>query len=245
MVNGLMTASMGMQHAINKQDVLSNNLANVSSSGFKMSKLLTSTGVNVSRNDENLLVQREKQIIDDVVIDYSPGPMIETQNPFDLALQNKGFMEVQSGNEVLYTRSGHFAKSSDGFLVTLNGDKVLSDLGGEIPLDGQKFSVLEDGSVFVDGTRLGNIAVRDFAKTESIQNAGNGLFRNTDPLGNPPQNVDVIKVAQGYLEGSNVNAVDSMVQMISVFRQYEAGQKVVAAIDETLGKAVNEVGRVG
>jgi len=245
MVNGLATASMGMRHAINKQDVLSNNLANVQSSGFKLAKLVTSTEVDIRPNDEGLLVQREEQIVDDVFLDFSPGPLIETQNPFDVSLRGAGFLEVQSGQEVVYTRSGHFAKSEEGFLVTLSGDRVLSDLGSEIALDGEKMTISEDGGVFVDGLKVAQLGLKNFAQTQSLQSMGQGYFRNSDPVNNPAQAAESVRVAQGYLEGSNVNSVDSMVQMIAVFRNYEAGQKVIAAIDDTLGKAVNEIGRVG
>lgn len=244
MVNGLTTSSMSMQHLMKKQDVASHNLANAQSTGFKLSKLVTKTEVVVQPNDEFKLHQDERQILDEVIVDFTQGPLIETQNNFDVAFKTEGFFEIGMGEETVYARKGAFSISEDGILVTLNGHPVLSEAGGEISIQGDKVRIASDGGVYVDGTKVADIAIRSFPNNGQLGLMGTGYYRNLDPENNAPERPDNIQLAQGYLEGSNVNVIDSMVQMIATMRQYEANQKMVNAIDESIGKAVNEVGRV-
>jgi len=98
--------------------------------------------------------------------------------------------------------------------------------------------------VNVDGKRVGKLGIVDFADTKKLRYGQDGCFGNPDPQGNPPVASANSGIKSGFLEGSNADPINTMVNMIADYRNYEAAQKVVHAVDETLGKAVNEVGRV-
>ncbi len=244
MVNGLYTSSASMMHLQKKQDINSNNLANANSTGFKLSKLITKTEIDIGRNAEQLLHQDEDQNLDEVMVNFDQGPLVQTDNPMDIALSGDGFFAVQVGEDVRYTRNGSFKVNPEGELVTLSGNHVLLDNGDIIRIEGGKLTVASDGGVFVDGDKIGDISLVNFSAKEFLIPQGGALYENVNPAINRGAQSASTIVRQGYLEGSNVNSVSSMVDMISHFRNYEASQKALHAIDETLQKAVNEVGKV-
>ncbi len=250
MVTGLYTAARGMMNILAKQDVIANNLANSHTNAFKLSQLAVETKAGAARNDENELVPSEKQTATQVYTDFSQGPMIGTQSQFDFALQGKGFFTVQGPTGPLYTRNGAFALNSKQQLVTLTGNPVLDDRMRPIEvrddgLPNHSFQVREDGAVFVDSTPVGRLNIVAFNQPNQLQAEGNSYYTNPDPKTNPPLAPQNTQVAQGFLEGSNVDPISAMVSMIVNTRSYEADEKAVQSINETLGQAVNDVGKVG
>jgi flagellar basal-body rod protein FlgF len=244
MVNGLYTASRGMTNILAKQDINTQNLANTNTSGFKLARLANTTEVTIGRNEDGLLTQREYQSISESVTSFTQGPMVRTANNFDLALSGKGFFTIQGEDGPRYTRNGSFTVNSMGELVTLSGKKVLDDQGVAVNMKGDDAQFMEDGGIFVDGKRTAGLAIVDFDNTKLLRYGEDGLFNNSDPVANPAHLPEEIGVRQGFLEGSNVDPISSMVNMMAEFRNYEADQKALKAIDETLAKAVNEVGKV-
>jgi len=233
-----------MMHLQKKQDVISNNLANGNTTGFKMAHLLSQTEITIGRNAEYLLHQDEEQNLDEVYISHEKGPIVQTDNPLDFAIQNEGFFTIQTDEGIRYTRNGSFSLDSEGMLVTLNGDYVLMDNGDKIDPNVDKLTIMNDGGIFLQGTKIGNLGIVEFEKKEFLIPRGANLFENINEIENQPQEVEGLQVKKGFLEGSNVNTVAQMVEMISKFRNYEASQKTLHAIDDTLSKAVNEVGKV-
>jgi flagellar basal-body rod protein FlgG len=134
--------------------------------------------------------------------------------------------------------------NSYGELVTLSGNRILDDLGMPVNMKGEKTQFMEDGSVFVDGKKTCTLGIVEFADTKALRYGADGLYGNNEPKINAPFKPPAISVRQGFLEGSNVDPISTMVSMMGEFRNYEADQRALKAIDETLGKAVNEVGRV-
>lgn len=244
MVNGLYTASRGMSNILAKQDVNTENLSNTNTTGFKLSRLVNRTEVTIGRNDENHLVQSEKQETSDVYTSFTQGPLVNTGNRLDLSLSSSGFFTVEGDDGPTYTRGGSMAINSYGELVTLNGRRILDEGGAPIKLEGDSVQFMDDGSVFVDGNKAGKLGVVDFPDTHQLKNGPDGTYVNIDPDGNAPKAPEAIGVKQGFLEGSNVDPISTMVTMLAEFRNYEADQKALHAVDETLGKAVNDVGRV-
>jgi flagellar basal-body rod protein FlgF len=243
MVNGLYTASRSMRILQNRMDVLSHNLANTNSTGFKESMLVSRAEVTIGLNAERLLHQDEDQYVDDQHIVFSQGPLVGTDDPFDLAIQGDGFFEVDTPDGVRYTRNGAFTRNYSGELVTLNGHNVLDSSGSPIVLDGDDFVVSRGGIISVDNQQIAQLALVNFEDKSTLVKEGSGYFQNTNPENRPTDNDDLL-VQQGMLEGSNVNSVDSMVHMIRINRMYDSNQKVIHAIDETLDKAVNQVSRI-
>lgn len=245
MVNGLYTASRAMTNILAKQDIHAQNIANASTNGFKMARLVNSSEVIVGRNDEGELRQKENQQVSEITTSFTQGPMVNTGNGFDLALTTPGFFMVEAEDGVRYTRNGGFSLNSYGELVTLSGKRVLDDSGQPLVMkDGGDVRFMDDGSVYVNGQKSGKLGIVDFADTKKLRYGQDGCFGNSDPQGNPPIAPANPGVKSGFLEGSNADPINIMVNMIADYRNYEAASKAMHAVDETLGKAVNEVGKV-
>jgi flagellar basal-body rod protein FlgG len=226
-------------------DNTAHNLANANTTGFKKSLMASIAQVDIKRNEELKLHQDEEHQMSENYIDYSQGNFVITENPFDLALQSSGFFEVETENGVRYTRNGSFTRNGMGDLVTLQGYKVLSEEGLPINLDeSHDFFVSASGKVYADGKEVAKLSIVDFAdKRADLGREGHNLFYSKN--GAEPERAINATVKQGFLETSNVSVIDSMVEMIRFQRNYEANQKAVQSADETLTKAVNDVGRVG
>ena len=245
MVNGLYTATRGMTNILAKQDAHAQNLANATSTGFKLSRVVNEAQVQVGRNDLNQLHQDEDQRISGRYTSFAQGPLIKTGNDLDFALTSSGFFMIESENGPRSTRNGSFSRNTSGELVTLTGRRVLDDGGNPVQLRGEgSVQIMEDGSLFKDGRLAARLAVVDFADNNLLIPGADALFTNTRPDGNPAVPAAQVGIKQGFVEGSNVDPVSTMVNMIAEFRNYEADQRAVQAIDSTLGKAVNDVGRV-
>ena len=246
MVNGLYTARNGMILMQEMVDNTTHNLANANTTGFKKSLMASMAQVDIRRNDEFKLHQDEDHQMSENYVDYEQGSLVGTDNKFDLALEGEGFFTVQTENGVRYTRNGSFTRNGMGELVTLQGNQVLDAGGTPIELgEATEFDVSASGVVYADGRQVGQLALVDFAdKRTMLSREGYNVFKTTSEQVKPEAAQD-IRVAQGYKEASNVNIVDAMVEMIRFQRNYELDQKAVQSCDETLQKAVNEVGRVG
>lgn len=177
-----------------------------------------------------------------VVTDFTQGEIIETGGTYDLALNQPGFFKVmdEDGN-TYYTRDGSFTVVEDQ-LVTSSGE-IVQGLDGPIYIEGDIVSILENGQVLVDGNIAGTLDIVDLENREFLRKIGDNLYsmaEGVEPVEIPYEG----KVLQGYLEGSNINAIDEMVEMISLLREFETGQKLIRMQDEMLEKAVNEIGRI-
>lgn len=183
-----------------------------------------------------------------IATDYSPGNLVETGGKFDLALNGPGFFKIQ-GDEgaTYYTRDGSFVINGEGYLSTLDGREVLGT-GGPISIDGEDFYVSEDGRVIVDGVESGTLDIADIENKEFLRKVGDNLYRMAVDINGeeiPPEEIPFEgEVLQGFLEESNVNAIREMVEMITLLREFEAGQKAIRTQDEMMDKASNEIGRV-
>ena len=179
-----------------------------------------------------------------------------TDNAFDVALDGEGFfaIEFRSKNgetSVKYTRDGAFTIDRNGYLMTKDGDYVLNANGARNGAGGQanyvrvdpnqEVTIDTDGSVFQNNQRVGQIGVVDFEDYNYLEKYGENLY---DVAPGGQRRESNAKIEQGCLEMSNVNVVSEMVDMITITRAYEANQKIVTTIDETLDKAVNTVGQV-
>lgn len=242
MVNGLYTASEGMKNMLNKTEVVSHNLANANTTGFKKSILLAETEITVKRNDEWKLHQDENSKIEGNHINWEHGPLIQSGDPFDFAIEGEGFFKVETPDGERYTRNGTFTRNTLGELVTLNGNPVLDEGGGHIRIEGSAIQVANDGSIYVDNKAVAKLGIAEFKDKSGLQRASGSLFIANDP--STPENAKQARIKQGYLEGANVSAVDAMVELIRYNRNYEADSKALQSCDSTLEKAVNEIGRV-
>lgn len=226
-----------------KQDQIANNLANVNTTGYKGSGLFVKTYQKYLANDQKQPFAVNEMKADEVYVDYSEGPMRSTKLPFDLFIKGSGFFTVMTDNGVQYTRNGNFSLSPEGFLVTSDGSKVMGTEGyirveNDIPV-----TISDTGEVIQGSESKGELRITDFKKPYKMSRDGESRFR---PIF--PDSIEIespgYAIRQGYLEGSNVDIIKNMVQMISAYRNFEADQKALTAQDETLDKAVNQVARV-
>ncbi|TWI72392.1 flagellar basal-body rod protein FlgG [Desulfobotulus alkaliphilus] len=202
----------------------SNHLANADTPGFKKD-----------------IVSFDKAFRAQLHTDLTQGPVRMTGNDLDFALEDEGFFVIETSRGPRYTRNGNFTVNADGFLVTQQGEAVLS---GGAPLgvaDGRVFADAQ-GNIFVDEALVGALDVVTFQNLEGLEKEGRTLFRykGDDDDALPPPN---IRVKQGALEMANVEVVEEMSHMISIHRMYEIQQKMMMTIDEIDTKAITELGR--
>jgi flagellar basal-body rod protein FlgF len=240
---GLFTAASGMLADQLRQDVIANNLANATTPGYKGDRA-------VGEAFNSLLLSKVGggtigslglgSRIAGVVTDSTQGSLRNTQNTYDLGIAGDGFFAVQAKGGVRYTRDGAFTLNQQGQLVTANAEPVLGTNGQPIAIGtaGGKPTIDAQGNVIVGGRTVGTLQVA-VLDPKSLQKQGSDLYTGT-----VQQNAQRGAVQQGYLEQSNVNSVREMVDLISTMRSFESSQKTVQALDETLGKAVNDVGKV-
>lgn len=182
--------------------------------------------------------------VDEVFTNFAQGQLQNTGNPLDLALEGKGFMCIETPEGERYTRNGEFTRNSEGYLVTKEGNMVLGEKG-TIQINGQNSSINEKGEVLVDGALVDKLKLVDFKDYELLRKEGDGLIKVADEIDVQENQIETKSILrQGYIEGSNVNSVREMVDMITMLRSFEANQKLMKAHDEMLGKSVNELGRI-
>lgn len=278
MERGLYISATGMTAQQWRMDAVSNNLANADLNGFKRDEA-------VHKAFPQLLIRR---MADDGVYSfpfgsadtspivgklgmgveqneyytiYTQGTMKETSNPFDLALEDKGFFTISTPQGERYTRNGSFILGKEGFLLTKEGLPVLGEKG-PIQIKANNFTIDERGRIFQNAALAGDperlvsmeenqwesielvdsLKIVQFDRPRYLQKQGASLYRET-PESGEARVLDISArpgVRQGFVEGSNVNPVTEMVQMIEVNRAYENNQKMIQTHDQLMGKLINE-----
>jgi flagellar basal-body rod protein FlgG len=259
MVKGLYTAYTGMINEQNRMDVLSNNLANVTTVGFKKEgttsqafdevltrKIKDSTvGYNLA---QRVGTESRGVKIGENYIDWSQGSFRITEQKYDLAIGGDGFFPVEFTNKngetsVLYTRAGEFELNAQGYMVTHDGDYLLDANSRKINLDPLRDTTIDQqGNIYQDGTLITTLQLVDFSDYNYLERYGEVYF--TPVEGATVTKALDTKIYQGYLEMANVSSVSEMVNLISISRQYESNQKIIQTIDNTLDVAVNQIGKL-
>jgi flagellar basal-body rod protein FlgF/flagellar basal-body rod protein FlgG len=208
-------------------DLVANNLANVSTPGYRAqhdsfrSLMATSSarslsGLNQAVNDYSVLGNSQ--------LDLSQGSLERTGNDLDLAIQGAGFFSVQTAGGPRFTRDGNFHVSPKGQLVTSEGDLVLGSDGHPIPIVGAPVSVSQDGTLSANGALAGQLKIVDFPPGTALENVGKNYYSAPDKTAVPAAHASV---QQGMLESSNVNAVASSIELITVQRYAELMQRAL------------------
>ncbi len=244
MIKGVYTSASGMQYLQLKQEIIANNLANISTTGFKKEGAFRRT----LRDSEKIINMNANDFVnfdevDVVKTDFAQGKFIVTKNWMDSAIEGSGFFTVETLNGVRYTRNGNFVLDGGNNLVTTNGYRVLGQDGLPIQIpDGEVF-IGDDGAITVDGNIVNTLMITDFPQPYNLLKMGDGLFHAPQANGFTP-NTDTFRIRQGVLEGSNANPIEEMVKMISTIRDFETNQKAILSQDQTLDRAVNDIGRM-
>ena len=243
MIYGMKVAAQSMDIELTRQQVITNNLANINTTAFKRQDIFTEVLEKKlkSKDEERPFLETNKVLLSSY-IDFKRGSLKQTDNPLDLALATDGFFVINTPKGLRFTRRGDFSLNEYGEIVDFNGNQLMGRKG-PINIVGKKFHITEDGEVYVDGKYVDQILVVDFSDRENtLISHENGYFEAKD-LSTQIWTKDV-KIMQGFLETSNVNPINEMVKLIDLYRTFEINQKVITTIDTTLDKAVNQVGRV-
>lgn len=261
MLKGLYTAYTGMVNQQKRLDTMTNNLANVNTVGYKKEgatsqafsdvlayriKDVTTPGYSDRIGNMNLGVK-----VGENYTDWTQGSFRQTENTYDLALSGNGFFNIEftdkSGNTMtMYTRDGGFTVNKDGYLVNDNGDYVLGTTEGgaqkRIRLDPTKETTVDElGGMYQDNTLVATLMITDFEDYNYLSKYGENYYQAIEGAELTESDAQVYS---GYLEQSNVETVQEMVNMISIQRNYEANQKVITTYDKSLDITVNQIGKV-
>lgn len=245
MIRGLYIAATGMLAESARQDVIANNLANVTTNGFKRDEttsetfgdlLVSSMGTPGIPAVGPLNLGTEVGKI--VTIDRQ-GALRATSNSLDVALAGDGWMTVETQGGRRYTRDGQLQVDQNGRLLSGDGSTLLGTNGKPITIDQKAgaVSIAQDGTVTQDGTEKGQIRIVSLDPA-GLRKEGSNLVDGTE------KGAGTATLRQGYLEASNVNTVTEMVELIEVMRAFEANQKAALAHSDTLQEAVTKVGAV-
>ena len=259
MNRALRTAATGMYAQQLNIDIISNNLANVNTVGFKKSRpefqdlmyqTLKATGVSLNRNiQQPMEIQVGNGAIPVATLkSFLQGGIEPTTNPLDLAIEGEGFLQVRRPDgSFAYTRDGALKLSAEGTLVTSQGYLLEPDVS--FPSEISSMSVGRDGAIEVvavgdaEGVRVGQVELAKFVNPAGLRAIGNNLFVETSASGPPIIGVAGApgfgEIQQGYLESSNVDIVEEMVNMIVAQRAYEINSKTIKTVEDMLGMANN------
>ena len=259
MIRGLYTSGYGMLTLNRKMDVLSNNLANVNTNGFKkdgvvfrefsevLAKRLYDYGNSQPNGVSDISYMALYNDIAEVYTDYTQGTLEDTNIKTDFAINGDdgAFFAVAvrdaDGNyREFYTRDGGFKLDDQGRLVTRSGFVVMGE-NGAIFLEGDDFTVNSRGEIYQNEVYVDTLRIRKFENPETLRKFGMNLVTVTEDTVEGAFNGTVL---QGYIERSNVDSIKEMVDMITILRSYEANQKMIQYQDSTLDRAVNDIGRV-
>jgi flagellar basal-body rod protein FlgG len=232
-------------------DALANNLANVNTAGFKQILTRVAEAAAEQKPKESTegtapeppRLGRDPRLQMYHALDNRPGTVQATGRDTDVAVMGAGYFEVKTPAGPAYTRHGSFLLDAEHRLTTPDGHSVMGERG-PISLEGGEFTIANDGAVMVDGKATDRIKLVEFADPTRLEHLGASLLV-------PPPDMEIrtldaaeVVVAQGHLEGSNVNPIDTLIAMIAAQRAFEVQSKVMTTEDELLEKSVNNLPRV-
>lgn len=249
MFQGFYNLTSGILTQTRNQNVISNNMTNVSTPGFKSDRYMATTfreelmyrSGNIDKDNKTQIgTMAMIRASDETVTDFETGAVEPTNEPFDVALRDDGFFMVQTQNGVGYTRDGSFILDDEGYLALPSVGRVIGR-NGFIRIGTDKITIDKNGRIrSEDGrTQYGQIAVVDFNNYDNLVKGGDGVFyTNEQPTAS---NTEML---WKYLERSNVDSVQEMVNMMSSQRALQSASQVLKMYDQIMGKAVTEIGKV-
>lgn len=257
MFKGFYNLTSGMITQGRRLDVISNNMTNVATPGFKTDRLTTSTFQevmwnrvgNMDRDYRNLGEQSWITMPSQIYTVYDPGSLDETELTLDFAIQGDGFFAIQTTTtnedgeqeqQTVYTRNGNFSLDGEGYLCLPGQGRVLSAFGEPLQLNTDTLDMDTWGRFYAEnGAYLGRLGVFAFQDQAALEKNNNGMFVSEEE----PESINA-NILQGMLERSNVEWVREMADMMSVQRAYQSAAEVIKIYDEVMNRATSEVGRL-
>ncbi len=245
MSGSIYAATSGSEVQRLRMDILTHNLANINTVGYKSDDAVFR--IKDEDLEGNLPPGEEAEVLMNLPVipltsstDFTQGLLQPTGNPLDLAIQGDGFFSIQTDAGVRYSRNGSFTLSEEGTLMTHDGHTVMGE-GGEITIDGAEVEFDGNGNVLVDGQITDKLRIVEISDRTALTKEGYNLFVLDENRGTE-EPVEYADLHQGFLEGSNVNAVKIMTDLIEVMRGYESYQKIIRTLDENSSKLIAGVG---
>jgi flagellar basal-body rod protein FlgF len=232
-----LTRQMGLMREMQS---VAHNIANASTTGYRREGLIFSEHITPMETEAGSLSMADANVR---MTDLSQAPLTQTGSQFDFAIEGEGFFSVATPQGQRLTRAGSFSTNPDGELVTPDGNRVL-DSGGApifIPPDAKSIAVAADGTLSADGRPLTDIGIFLPADLNAMRHEAGTLF---DPGGATDQVLEP-KILQGFVEGSNVDAVSEVARMIEVQRSYELGQTFLDREDDRVRNVIRTLGGNG
>jgi flagellar basal-body rod protein FlgG len=255
MIDALYISSSGLRSQQEQIDVISNNVANMQTPGFKRGRVNFAEVASVSVPGESLVgagsAHGGGSRVASTSLEFGAGALQPTRNPLDLAIDGQGFFELEdaSGNR-FYTRSGQFRLDDQGYLTAVNGMRLSA--GIQVPGNASDLQVSVNGEVsaLLPGSDerevLGSIDLVTFASLEGLEAQGDNVFRATTATGAPVSAIagedGTGKLQQGYLEMANVDMIDEMTGLVLAQRAYQLNARVLQASDQIL-ETINNLRR--
>ncbi|RJQ84832.1 MAG: flagellar basal-body rod protein FlgF [Desulfobacteraceae bacterium] len=227
-------------------DMLTNNLANINTTGYK-----ADVPVFQILDDQSAPAAEAPAIPGGLSpyaasmyarTNFAPGPLARTGNPLDVAVAGRGFFEIQAPEGSRFSRKGNFTVNEQGVLATTEGWPVMGQ-GGEISIDGSRIEINDNGDVYVDGEAVDTLRIVDFAEPGQLRKTGQTYFVPEEGTEGEILEEGAAQIVQGFLESSNVDAIRTMTELIETLRVFESYQRIIRTADEATSKTVNEVGR--
>ncbi len=233
MIDGIELASVGLDAYANVQEVIAKNLANANTFGYKKEIISFKQILTQTEDIESSSLQTN------LGIDHTKGGLTFTSNTLDMAVDGDGFFTLETDNGIRYTRNGQFQLSTTGEIVTATGARLLGQQGPiQIPTGASEILVDSKGNIKVDGQKKGTLMITNFTDLTSLVATGDSSFTAPVELINDDNDIK-FKVAQGYLESSNVDIVMEMVNMIANMRSYEASNNVVKSFSDLMERLIS------
>lgn len=246
MDQGIYTAAAGAIAMEDRLNVISNNIANLNTTGFKKDQMSFEQYMK-QLDTSSLYPGQYKTVPIDVLavsrsIDLSAGAPVKTGNVLDIAVMGDGFFVVNTDKGPRYTRAGSFQLSTENAIITPQGYRVQGN-GGDITIDPEKSNIVIDstGKITQDWDELSTLQIVNIPP-EALVRQGNNLFSVKE--GFMPQPVETVSLVQGSLEKANVEPISEMVEMIATSRAYESFQKVIRAANDAYSYSMHNVGTV-
>jgi len=224
-------------------DIISHNLANAGTSGYKrdipvagFEQLLSGEIGSIA----NQLKAAQNPLVPGVarIVDFSPGALHFTGNPLDVAIEGDAYFELRGAQGVRFGRQGAFSLDAEGRLIDANG-LIVSGEEGELLLHGGEVTIDQQGKVLEDGDYVGQLKLVRFASPDGLVKTGGGTLKAADGLSAEP--VEDVSVRQGYQEASNVQVLDEMTRMMTTLRHFETTSRVIKGYDEMIGTAISTI----
>ena len=260
-MNPLWVSKTGLEAQQNRLSTISNNLANVNTTGFKRDRIvfedliyqnIRQAGAQTSENTElpsGLVLGTGVRTVATQKI-HTQGNILQTKNKLDVAIQGRGFLQIEKPNgQAGYTRTGSLQISSEGIIVTASGYPLSPSI--TVPSNAASLTIGTNGAVSIttpglaQPQQIGQIQLADFVNPTGLQPVGENLYVETTASGVPlvtnPGNNNAGTLIQGALEGSNVNVVEELVNMIETQRAYEINSKAISTMDQMLQFVNNQL----